>query len=876
MLYLTDKTAALEQAISRFPALYIEGAAASGKSTAVKMMLKKHPEIMYQVFWMDQEAGYMEVLKKLNVLLNQKSEYADVPEQVNLLPDQNSGAQDVTKRWFVFENIPCEIPGELAQCLVEFIKKMPDFWKTIFVSREQPPEAFLDLIWKRQMDIIPQGDLLFSLKDVQEMTVRAESPLQPEELYRITGGWAGCVDMMIRLAGKMHFQAESEKKSADSDPEVFHISAHELRRRYEIDTYIQKEILNTLPEQEQIIVRLGALAPWINEDICCEVCGLDAAQRLLKELERKGILERNGQRMSWKTAPLFSGWGSREVQEGALSISGSKSRKSRDAALEFPESGSRKIAWKDEPPEAMTGMAYIKVLEYWYEKHGFLKEALWCCRQFLGEEEYCACIVRHYEKIPFLGVSYTEILKYKDSSPEAAYLRGMCHRASGNFQKMSREAAVIGCGYPEIYLNLMFADPEISLDEWLELAAKLSKIQGQSKYSEKFHLYEILGSSHTYLCGMRDLSGLFACTKKEENRKAHIWKNVLGEQEWRAYCLARVNYYLETNRRKSLLEEDVELLSQIMQPTFFQKLRSAGDIGCCGNQEWKDGIMGLYLYCLMQALQPDEERKNRISQMADVLLHTEEPVCIHMTEAVLGIFAHALGSQENLGRWLLTEDGREVPELTYAELVFRIRGYLMLHQYGKAGRLLQKNMSYLKKYRMTSLYAEALFQQAVVNWRAEQHGQALQNVIESFLVNGLCRYVVFYTIYGSAGAEVLEAYTEWMEKNIPGGWKRKKKYNYGNVLRMPVEDYLDVILRKARSTAQKGSVSNIPEQGESLTMMETIVLQSICQGLSNAEISEQQNLKITTVKSHIYSMYKKLGVKNRMQAALKGKELGIV
>lgn len=221
-------------------------------------------------------------------------------------------------------------------------------------------------------------------------------------------------------------------------------------------------------------------------------------------------------------------------------------------------------------------------------------------------------------------------------------------------------------------------------------------------------------------------------------------------------------------------------------------------------------------------------------------------------------------------------ENRKITEMTCTEYVFRCRGYIIQRQYGKAGDLLQKSISFLKKAGMTRLCAEALFQQAVVNWHMEQHGQALQNVIESFLVTGSCRYVNFYTTYRSAGNEVLKSYVEWMQNNIPGGWNRKKKYNYGNVLRMPVEDYLNLILRKAKRSAQKELLPGTADQGDTLTMMETIVLQAICQGLSNAEIGEQQNLKITTVKSHIYNMYKKLGVKNRMQAALKGKELGIV
>ena len=123
---------------------------------------------------------------------------------------------------------------------------------------------------------------------------------------------------------------------------------------------------------------------------------------------------------------------------------------------------------------------------------------------------------------------------------------------------------------------------------------------------------------------------------------------------------------------------------------------------------------------------------------------------------------------------------------------------------------------------------------------------------------------------------MLEAYVEWMKNNTPGGWHRKKKYNYGNVLRMPLEDYMEVILRCARREARSDRALQDEPAGERLTMMETIILQDIGHGLSNTEISKELNLKITTVKSHIYSLYKKLGVNSRVQAILKGKELGVL
>ena len=59
-------------------------------------------------------------------------------------------------------------------------------------------------------------------------------------------------------------------------------------------------------------------------------------------------------------------------------------------------------------------------------------------------------------------------------------------------------------------------------------------------------------------------------------------------------------------------------------------------------------------------------------------------------------------------------------------------------------------------------------------------------------------------------------------------------------------------------------------------MMETIVLQDIGMGKSNAQICEELGLKLPTVKGHIYSLFKKLGVNSRVQAIIKGKELGIL
>jgi DNA-binding NarL/FixJ family response regulator len=63
---------------------------------------------------------------------------------------------------------------------------------------------------------------------------------------------------------------------------------------------------------------------------------------------------------------------------------------------------------------------------------------------------------------------------------------------------------------------------------------------------------------------------------------------------------------------------------------------------------------------------------------------------------------------------------------------------------------------------------------------------------------------------------------------------------------------------------------------EALTGRETDILRLLAQGLSNREIGEKLFLTEGTVKNHVTSILGKLGVRDRMQAALRAKELHLI
>jgi LuxR family maltose regulon positive regulatory protein len=90
---------------------------------------------------------------------------------------------------------------------------------------------------------------------------------------------------------------------------------------------------------------------------------------------------------------------------------------------------------------------------------------------------------------------------------------------------------------------------------------------------------------------------------------------------------------------------------------------------------------------------------------------------------------------------------------------------------------------------------------------------------------------------------------------------------------------LDVMTEKAETTGAGAVLSESKGKGslvEALSEREIEVLRLVTAGMSNREIAQQLFISPGTAKSHIHNLCGKLGVRNRTEAAMKGKELGLV
>jgi DNA-binding NarL/FixJ family response regulator len=73
-------------------------------------------------------------------------------------------------------------------------------------------------------------------------------------------------------------------------------------------------------------------------------------------------------------------------------------------------------------------------------------------------------------------------------------------------------------------------------------------------------------------------------------------------------------------------------------------------------------------------------------------------------------------------------------------------------------------------------------------------------------------------------------------------------------------------VRPSLESAAKGRDGN-PQQPGGLTSREQQILGIVAQGSSNAEIAKTLGIRETTVKGHLWRLYKKIGVPNRTTAA---------
>ena len=383
-----DKTDALGRGLAKYPSIFIEGAAAIGKTTAVNMFLKAHPEATSDVFNMNKEADSETFFHRFQQL------------GLELVDKEPSG-----KRFLVFDNIEEDLSQDIMAKMADFVENLAadGDTKVIFVSRHKPSMQMLDLLWKGKMGMVYPSSLMFTQSDVTKYVRACGSSLSPMEVYNHTGGWPGCISALVSIA---------EQISGDDKARVGK-TVSMLFDRYEIKGYIQNVILDGLSEDERKVLSLASSCPWVNEEACQVIWGLSHVKETLVVLERKGLLQHNDMNGYWKASPVIA-----QVARTSSIID--------EAEYDFARS-----------------------LGKWYESQNAIHEALSIFKKSGLKNEYVRCMINNYDVVGFDEVTTSDVVEWKpfatekissvESSIRLCYLRGMYMYLNQDFAGFEKE-----------------------------------------------------------------------------------------------------------------------------------------------------------------------------------------------------------------------------------------------------------------------------------------------------------------------------------------------------------------------------------------------------------------------------------------------------
>lgn len=253
-------------------------------------------------------------------------------------------------------------------------------------------------------------------------------------------------------------------------------------------------------------------------------------------------------------------------------------------------------------------------------------------------------------------------------------------------------------------------------------------------------------------------------------------------------------------------------------------------------------------------------------------------------QAACSVIQGENGAKDQLIQWLehLRIERKlqnEWVDMTTVYMKFmQARGYMRVMQYEKARIGFKNTAIYSEWVHQNWLCVRSLFGQAAASYELGEHQEAVRLAAKALKMGVQYRYVGAFTEYGRTGLELIETYRKMNGLDDHSALSaHRKKYYYGNVLTVPYEGYHSIVLRSAKKEVryQKSQRGHEPVPS-ALTMTEMLVLQYLANGCSNSEIGAKMNIRLTTVKTHVYSIYRKLDVSSRVMAINRAKALNIL
>jgi LuxR family maltose regulon positive regulatory protein len=182
-------------------------------------------------------------------------------------------------------------------------------------------------------------------------------------------------------------------------------------------------------------------------------------------------------------------------------------------------------------------------------------------------------------------------------------------------------------------------------------------------------------------------------------------------------------------------------------------------------------------------------------------------------------------------------------------------------EHDEALRLLEELRGPAEAVGRTGKLIEILTLQALALWERSKREQAVGTLTRALALGEPEGYIRTFVDEGAKVGELLSAILEARQRGHP------------DATRIPARYLAKLLAVLAQESAAPGAVERLSEP---LSERELDVLALISAGRSNVEIARSLFVSMSTVKTHINNLYRKLGARSRTQAIAHARELDLI
>lgn len=749
----------------------------------------------------------------------------------------------------------------IHQTVQLILDRMPDTMHLVLITREDPPFNLPRMRVRGYLCEIRVDDLRFDYGETSRFFLNTmDMEIRPEALKSIsdrTEGW---------IAG-IQLAALSIKGFDSSQVDEF---LHDFSgKHYYIIDYLVEEVLKRQPLEIQDFLHKTAFLDRMNASLCDDVTGRSDSKIILQELQQENLflipLDRT--RDWYRYHHLFADSLKYNVPDGEARIIYEKTYKWFEDNNQLQEAVN--YAFKAENlPEAVRIMeqaqaeliagAQLSTLLGWLDA---LPENMIRQSEVLTVRKGWALLItgKAREAVSYVS-TIDEAAEAKFSPFNQGILKGLkaslaAYRGGDEAETLAREALAL-MGYEDPVARVS------TLNTLTRELMRLNKMEESGKIvKEAFELGNKLGFTLVSIMAAGNMGHILILTgkRRESVTILHTYLDKMIEKHGKPLAASGFIFanlaqaYYEANELEKAYEFALKTL----------------DYSSRSSLAWSLNALNL-MAVVQYAMGNFEDALNTLSEAKKV----NDPVNLALNafkdEWLEAEFALRRGDKDAVRKWIERNSisVSDRPNHFQDQGYFTFARFLLLEERYQEAQLLLDNLRKLMEdsgriNRLISvLILQAVYFRIVSNVKRAQ--QALEQALTLAAEEGYSRpFLDEGRIMADMLSRIKHKAPDYIEKLL-------------SLLNNPIlqDEYTREICRKMKSSKKDIDLSS--GLLEPLSARELELLKLIDTGLSNGEISEKLFISLHTTQWHISNLYSKLGVKSRIQALRKGKELGII